>query len=88
MAVFSGFIIDTTWNEQLRQIELFVKSKHESFHLIFNQERPLFFVASESNIPNHLKVSEKKNLPLKSFDQKPVTCLYFNCIQDLNNAKK
>lgn len=83
-----GFIIDSTWDDSKSQIHLYVKSNQECFKLIFDQERPLFFIAQDSQLPNHIRIHERKDIPLKSFDSKPVSCLYFKSISDYQNAKK
>lgn len=83
-----GFIIDSFWNESNRSISLYVKSPSSSYHLVFDQERPLFFIPKDCQLPNNFKISQRKDLPLKSFDGKEVSCLYFSSLSDLNVVRK
>ena len=88
MITRSGFIIDLYWNDQESYVGLYVRTSEGIFHLKQFGERPLFFVPSSAELPRSLQCDEIKNLPLKSFDKNPVSCLYFKSTKQLLDAKK
>lgn len=83
-----GFIIDNYWDERDSSLNLFLNSNEGTIKVKLNNERPLFFVPGDSNLPSDLICDEVKDLPLKSFDQKTVKAVYFKSLEQLNRAKE
>jgi len=88
MKVMNGFIIDHYWDDRSQNLYLFLKTPQGLLKITQSTERALFFVAQDSLIPSNIHYDEIREIPLKSFDKKPVKALYFKRLEDCNNAKE
>jgi DNA polymerase-2 len=88
MENIKGFIVDNYWDERDSSLNLFLNTNEGTAKVKLNNERPLFFVPSDANLPSDLICDEIKELPLKSFDRKTVKAIYFKSIEQLNRGKE
>ncbi len=94
--MFQGFILQDSIVDGKRGMELhyWVKLADNSqvdkvgqiVKLIFTEEKPIFFVDSDSKLPPGLNASIKE-LPLKAFNGRSVKGVYFNSHRDYLKAK-
>ena len=74
------------------EIVLWVITAQQPARLVIEQEQPVFFIATSNQTIATKKLSQSgipfhhRSLELKTFDQQPVTALYFDTIRHARNA--
>lgn len=87
--LFRGFLLTSHAEDQNNRfrVSYFGKASFGPFELIFDKERPLFFIENEAKFSNLGIGFERRPLDLKSFSGQKVDACYFNTMADLYKVK-
>jgi DNA polymerase-2 len=88
-AVFTGFLLtsDSRDHNGRHFVHYYGKASFGPFELVFDKERPLFFVENSAEFKSSGIRFQRKPLPLKSFSGGKVDACYFDTQADLYKVK-
>lgn len=89
MQVFDVLLLTSEWLDDGDDHEIRIYGKSQKLgpvELIFDNQKPVFFVDREERLPAVDSDFERKELNLKTFRDRPVDGLYFNTYRDMQNT--